>query len=40
MNCHDLPYDDIADKVGIHVGTVRSRISRGKREINKHLNGE
>ena len=37
---NDLPYDDIADKVGIPVGTVRSRISRGKREINKHLNGE
>ncbi len=35
-----LPYDEIADKVGIPVGTVRSRISRGKREMNKYMTGD
>ena len=36
----ELSYDDIADDLGIPVGTVRSRISRGKRELKKQMQGE
>ena len=32
-----LPYDDIADQLGIPVGTVRSRIHRGRAALRKVL---
>jgi len=32
-----LPYDDIAEQLGIPVGTVRSRIHRGRAQLRKVL---
>lgn len=33
----DLPYQDIADIVGVPLGTVRSRLHRGRRMLQKAL---
>ena len=35
----DLPYDEIADSLGVPVGTVRSRIHRGRRLLRNTLVG-
>ncbi len=32
-----LPYDEIADQLGVPVGTVRSRIHRGRRTLRQRL---
>lgn len=32
-----LPYDEIAEQVGVPVGTVRSRIHRGRAQLRKAL---
>jgi RNA polymerase sigma-70 factor (ECF subfamily) len=37
---HDLcglPYDEIARSTGVALGTVKSRISRGRRQLAEHL---
>ena len=33
----NLTYDEIAEKIGVPVGTVRSRINRAKKHINKNF---
>ena len=33
----DLPYDDVANATGVPVGTVRSRINRGRRMLRERL---
>ena len=33
----NLTYDDIAEKIGVPVGTVRSRINRAKKHINNNF---
>lgn len=35
----DLGYDEIADQLGVPVGTVRSRIHRGRRMLREMLSG-
>jgi RNA polymerase sigma-70 factor (ECF subfamily) len=35
----DLPYDEIAQSLGVPVGTVRSRIHRGRRLLRNALVG-
>jgi RNA polymerase sigma-70 factor, ECF subfamily len=35
----DLPYDEIAESLGVPVGTVRSRIHRGRRLLRNALVG-
>ncbi len=35
----DLGYDEIADQLGVPVGTVRSRIHRGRRMLREVLSG-
>jgi RNA polymerase sigma-70 factor (ECF subfamily) len=35
-----LPYQEIADGLGVPVGTVRSRIHRGRTRLRSALNGE
>lgn len=35
----DLPYDEIAAQLGVPVGTVRSRIHRGRRMLREMLRG-
>lgn len=32
-----MPYDEIASKLGVSVGTVKSRVSRGKAELAEKL---
>lgn len=34
---HDLPYDQVAEAVGIPIGTVRSRIFRARRVLKETL---
>jgi len=34
---HELPYSEIADILGVEVGTVKSRISRGRANLKKIL---
>ena len=34
---HDLPYGEIAEILGVEVGTVKSRISRGRANLKKIL---
>ena len=34
---HQLSYDEIADTLELDVGTVKSRISRGRRQLRKFL---
>lgn len=34
---HDLPYEDVAEALGIPVGTVRSRLNRARRIVQEHL---
>lgn len=34
---YELSYDEIADQVGIPVGTVKSRISRARVSLKAHL---
>jgi RNA polymerase sigma-70 factor (ECF subfamily) len=36
----DLSYQDIADRLGIPIGTVMSRLSRGRKALQKALNRE
>jgi RNA polymerase sigma-70 factor (ECF subfamily) len=33
----DLPYEEIAESLGVPVGTVRSRIHRGRRLLRNAL---
>ena len=33
----NLTYDEIAEKIGVPVGTVRSRINRAKKHINNNF---
>lgn len=35
----DLAYDEVAQALGIPVGTVRSRIHRARRQLTAHLGG-
>lgn len=37
---HDLPYEKIADALGVPVGTVKSRIHRGRVALARALRGE
>jgi RNA polymerase sigma-70 factor, ECF subfamily len=37
---HGLRYDEIAAAMGTSIGTVRSRIHRGRKLLRKHLGGE
>jgi RNA polymerase sigma-70 factor (ECF subfamily) len=34
-----MAYDEIADAIGISLGTVKSRIARGREELKRRLNG-
>src|SRR5690625_7345080 len=34
---HELPYEEIADVVGVPVGTVKSRVSRAPRQLREEL---
>ena len=34
---HELPYEEIADVVGVPVGTVKSRVSRARRQLREEL---
>ena len=34
---HELSYEEIADRLQLAEGTVKSRISRGRRELARHL---
>ena len=34
---HELPYEEIADVVGVPVGTVKSRMSRARRQLREEL---
>lgn len=34
-----LPYEEIAESLGVPVGTVRSRIHRGRRQLRSRLTG-
>lgn len=34
---HDLTYDEISEIVGAHIGTVKSRIARGREKLKEHL---
>ncbi|MCT1658302.1 RNA polymerase sigma factor [Brevibacterium luteolum] len=34
---HDLPYDQVAEAVGIPIGTVKSRVSRARRLLRESL---
>jgi RNA polymerase sigma factor (sigma-70 family) len=36
---HELPYEDIAELVGIPRGTVKSRVSRARRLLREELRG-
>ena len=35
--CADLTYEDVADALGIPVGTVRSRLHRARRQLRRSL---
>ena len=35
---HDLPYDEVAQIVGVPVGTVKSRLHRAKQRLAQRLN--
>ncbi|MCW2960619.1 MAG: polymerase subunit sigma-70 [Thermoleophilia bacterium] len=37
---NDMSYEDIAEALGIPVGTVRSRLNRARRIVQEHLNTE
>jgi DNA-directed RNA polymerase specialized sigma24 family protein len=34
---HELSYQEISDVLGVHVGTVKSRIARGRNSLRKLL---
>ena len=34
---HELPYEEIADAVGVPVGTVKSRVSRARKLLREEL---
>ncbi|MDD5529684.1 MAG: RNA polymerase sigma factor [bacterium] len=35
---NDMPYEEIANTIGVPIGTVRSRLARGKEMLEKKLN--
>ena len=37
---HELSYEQIAQRLGVPEGTVKSRINRGRRELARHLRQE